>query len=632
MSAFVKKKDPRTKKISIESFLERFDYLKGVRQSRLWDKCRTRYLEQGYFKFTPTKMIWIYLGTKFVNYGEDIDEKIEEIVFSERDGVTEYALLDSKLNEIVQERENHKRSKKLDAEIAELSRARKLLPKYQKEPKPEARTFDGYIVDGGYKASDMSFGRRFVVFDVETNGTRKACDDLLSLAIYDPATGECYNRLFPLDMQPLVLKTEIHGITERDLDGQTHMSQPEMDWLIDHFDLTNKTLLSYSGGQGKFDADFVINYCKRHGINGFEGLSFENIKNHLPVLPYGVDVPLAKDNMCEAYGIEGVNKTHSAMNDCLLEWKLFEKVTLYPCFYIGDSMYRYKPGYVIPITYLSRNLELIKTAGISLPKVVAVPTEFFRLVFPQELLPQISKFPTNITGITVENAINSMMGAERDDNLAFLAENKAKLEHITTFESKLRKVVMNPEADGTMSTPVPEDKEYVEQVNAVSKTIMGGIAELIRFMKQHIFHDGQIKSQELVISEDGKLLSLCDLSNEKAVVEIKTANVIRKDEEFGDRLDYLPAYQLYYQAKGRSTFLLQINYSLGIDVIEDSIKQVVSGLTFVLYSVSFREAKDGELSPHLGSDSLAAKILEALMGNGHLTIDELKKQFGQDGP
>ena len=187
---------------------------------------------------------------------------------------------------------------------------------------------------------------------------------------------------------------------------------------------------------------------------------------------------------------------------------------------------------------------------------------------------------------------------------------------------------MNPEADGTMSTPVPEDKEYVEQVNAVSKTIMGGIAELIRFMKQHIFHDGQIKSQELVISEDGKLLSLCDLSNEKAVVEIKTANVIRKDEEFGDRLDYLPAYQLYYQAKGRSTFLLQINYSLGIDVIEDSIKQVVSGLTFVLYSVSFREAKDGELSPHLGSDSLAAKILEALMGNGHLTIDELKKQFG----
>ena len=63
-----------------------------------------------------------------------------------------------------------------------------------------------------------------VVFDVETNGTRKSNDDLLSLSIYDPSTGLCYNRYFPLDLQPLILTGFIHGITDEMLADSTHIT------------------------------------------------------------------------------------------------------------------------------------------------------------------------------------------------------------------------------------------------------------------------------------------------------------------------------------------------------------------------------------------------------------------------
>lgn len=100
-------------------------------------------------------------------------------------------------------------------------------------------SFEDYIVNVDYITPFVHLKDKYVVFDIETNGLRKVNDDLLSISIYDPSNGKCYNRFLPLDLQPLVLTTWINGIKDEDLARQTHITQEELDKLIETFDLKN---------------------------------------------------------------------------------------------------------------------------------------------------------------------------------------------------------------------------------------------------------------------------------------------------------------------------------------------------------------------------------------------------------
>ena len=200
-------------------------------------------------------------GYSFSNYGMDVKEKLEEIFVSYRDGKEEYELFEMKLHEFQEEKEKHKRSKKNDEQIELLTKAKKLLPKYSEPVVKSIKSYESYLIDTGYKTTKEELKNKYLVFDVETNGLRKSNDDLLSLSIYDPTTGICYNRYFPLDLQPLILTGFIHGIKDETLADATHITQEEMNWLSDLFHLKDRVLLSYSGGQGTFDSTFVQNYC-----------------------------------------------------------------------------------------------------------------------------------------------------------------------------------------------------------------------------------------------------------------------------------------------------------------------------------------------------------------------------------
>ena len=83
------------------------------------------------------------------------------------------------------------------------------------------------------------------------------------------------------------------------------------------------------------------------------------------------------------------------------------------------------------------------------------------------------------------------------------------------------------EDNGTISALVPDDEEVVNEVNAVTKKIIRSVRPLFDYMKEHIFINGDVLSQEMVVSGDNKVLALCDLSDSENVVEIKT--VARKN-------------------------------------------------------------------------------------------------------
>ena len=57
--------------------------------------------------------------------------------------------------------------------------------------------------------------------------------------------------------------------------------------------------------------------------------------------------------------------------------------------------------------------------------------------------------------------------------------------------------------------------EYVGEVNKVTKIVTDSLTPVFAFIKQEIFTTDKIMSQELSISTDGKVLALCDLSNEE---------------------------------------------------------------------------------------------------------------------
>ena len=86
---------------------------------------------------------------------------------------------------------------------------------------------------------------KYVVLDVETNGLSSVRDDLLSISIYKPDTGEMYNRFLPLELNSEATRTEINGITTSDLKNCLPLTQDEVDELIHTYELKERTILTY---------------------------------------------------------------------------------------------------------------------------------------------------------------------------------------------------------------------------------------------------------------------------------------------------------------------------------------------------------------------------------------------------
>ena len=159
----------------------------------------------------------------------------------------------------------------------------------------------------------------YVVVDVETNGRRSREHDLLSISLYKPDDGLEFDRFLPLDLNEDVYTTEINGITKDELEGKAHLTQDEVDDLIIRFELDSRTILHY----GNIDEIFLRTYFERHGLRGFERMRFYNFKRMVCSSKFS-DGSLTKDRLCVAFGIDGVTEVHSGMNDCRLEWKLFD--------------------------------------------------------------------------------------------------------------------------------------------------------------------------------------------------------------------------------------------------------------------------------------------------------------------
>ncbi len=407
----------------------------------------------------------------------------------------------------------------------------------------------------------------YVVVDIETNGTRKDEHDLLSIAFYKPDDGKSYSRLLPLDLNDKVdpEKTAIHGICSEDLLGKTHISQDEFDRLVSDFELDSRLILHY----GSLDERFIRSYCERHYLRGTEKLKFFNFKSMICSSRFS-NGAMSKDNLCSLFGIDDVQKVHSALNDCKLEWAIFEKMNGRPLFALErfnrTYVFELNEDYIVPASYFYKYPNLKKVYNE--PHIRYESTEVFHLEIKSD---RLYKFLAKIEGQAIEKLLRASVGARNVDNHDFAYKNRAKLKPIGYIKDAIIPVRYFSLDD--YGHILAWDGTYVEEFNAANESIDAvreNLEPLVRFIKKNIFKSSEILYQELRVDKQANVLAICDLSNKYASLEIKSTK--HGLEKYAD--------QFYYQSKGRECFVLHVERSTDEDSRSTSISFRISQLTF----------------------------------------------------
>ena len=382
---------------------------------------------------------------------------------------------------------------------------------------------------------------KYVVLDVETNGLSSENDDLLSISIYKPDDQKIFNKFLPLEKATKVFTTEFNGITLETLKDAQPLSQLELDKLIEDFDIENRVVLTF----GDLDKRFLKNYLTRKNLKGFRKFNFYNFKENIFSSSFqGGNV--TKDNLCNLYGINNVQKIHSGVNDCVLEWKLFEKMDAKKLIVLNNNVYEYSEDYIIPVSYVTYYKRLKKQ--LTLPNVAVSLIPVFEQSLDKSLL---LRFGTNISGISIEHIINSILDANKVDSSQELLKNISRLKYIGTLPKVYNEILITKNEDGTLNAVNEYQRKLIALVNEASISIKNQIYDFIQKIKSEIFKGEEVFSQEIIINKEYNLLSLCDLSNKNAVIEIKTSHEININEF---------ALQLYIQSNARPVYLLYIDW------------------------------------------------------------------------
>lgn len=426
--------------------------------------------------------------------------------------------------------------------------------------------------------------RKYVVLDVETNGLSSVRDDLLSISIYKPDTEEMFNRFLPLELQTKVVTTAINGIKTSDLKGLKPLSQTDVDELIRVFELKGRTILTY----GSIDEKFIVKYFQRHHLTGIDFFSFYNFKHEIISSRFS-EGNITKDNLCNMYGIENVQSVHSGSNDCILEWKLFERMNGKRLLITNNKVFEFNDQYIVPASYITTYPNL-KYYLPPLPKIHCESKVVFSLPVSAD---RLRKFPTNFNGMILEHLINSMLHAQEIDSRKFLLANKSRLNYLGALPSKINIVPMEFNPDGSMAATRTQDKKLAEDINAVIKAMKELFRPMFTFIAETIFEGQSVSSQELMYYPEKKVLALCDLSSTKAILEIKA-------QTYGSAQSY--AEQLYYEANGRKCYLLLTDWT---NFPEEMIYTINEVSFSVEEPVDPREAKLKKAKERIETDGIS---------------------------
>lgn len=115
--------------------------------------------------------------------------------------------------------------------------------------------------------------------------------------------------------------------------------------------------------------------------------------------------------------------------------------------------------------------------------------------------------------------------------------------------------------DGLIKTNEQIFQHFINEINETHKILKNdkNLKNVVSYIINNIFDKQKLSSQELVVNKKDSILSLCDLSSEKSILEIKTSSPILLENE--KRYFEKFKYQLYYQSNNRKTYLMTIEFA-----------------------------------------------------------------------
>ena len=383
--------------------------------------------------------------------------------------------------------------------------------------------------------------KEYLVLDVETNGLRYVRDDLLSVSLYKPDDGKIFTRLLPLEKQTEVRTTKYNGIVKKDLKNAKALTQEELDRLFEEYELDKRTVLTYS----ELDKNFLKEYFKRKKLQGFEKINLYNFKHNI-ISSRFTGGNVTKDNLCKLYEIGNVKDVHTSENDCILEWKLFQKMDGKRLLVTNDDVFELNDEYLIPASIFAYpNMKYHEDLN-RLPPFHIIKQRIFKKEIDGNGL---SRFRSNFDGILLEHIVNSMINVERLDPRNFTYQNKRILKYLGTLPPTKKAIPLVLKPDGLVAAVNEEDTQLANELNAVSQILQIRMEPVIEFIRKEIFPSQTVKSQEVVINKEYNACALCDLSSEDAVLEIKSVSY-RDDDEINKE-------QLFLETNGRKCYLLE---------------------------------------------------------------------------
>lgn len=160
----------------------------------------------------------------------------------------------------------------------------------------------------------------YVVLDIETTGLSPILDDIIQICFLKN-NKNYYSKYLPLTKKDTNTAFEINKIEDEVLKDATHLTQQEVDEIVEKFDLKNNVVVVWSG-KNQFDRLFLECYFLDHDLKGLDQIKFFNAKSMLSDY-LGLDQ--RKDAIAELYGIS-TNEAHNAVEDCIIERQIVENL------------------------------------------------------------------------------------------------------------------------------------------------------------------------------------------------------------------------------------------------------------------------------------------------------------------
>lgn len=446
--------------------------------------------------------------------------------------------------------------------------------------------FHDYLIHTGISFPEEKVSSDYLVMDLETNGPRWRVDDLVSLTIYDPHSGQAYHRPLPMEHLDVLLTGYLNHLSYGECRKAKPLSQDELDFLLDHFDMESKKILFVSS-TCLWDVHFLSHYQSSHSLEGFEHLSFVESEDLFPLFAEYLKDEKGKERLCHMLSFE---KDHGKENlpyplcCAIKEFRLLLKLQNEPLFfYDKDQLCSYKDDYLIPFDDFYQDDRLSKFAGIKKKPVDGIRKPVLNITFPDNLLEKFTIDANFVISSLFKAFFRNTLKAKEVQNKDFEMMNLRKLGYLGCLYED-RPLQLKDEAFLFRSMKNIDALRY-QQLRPYLTRFYEEMKPILFYIRDKIFKSEEVLMHEIVISEDHKIYSVCPFSCKKSILHFVDHDCFSGKRDLYDHL----AQKLFFQAKGREVYLVS---TLVKDEVIAENRYEVHSLEIRLDEIHFKARKE----------------------------------------